>query len=239
MIHYHGTPVGGVASQVPRFLAGRNALVSYFNPADIGVAREVCSSYVIDNGAFSAWRSGKPITEWSGYYRFLELYLRDPSCRWAVIPDVIDGTEDDNDRLIREWPFGNMGIPVWHMHESLDRLLFLSISYRTVAIGSSGQFSSPGSRTWWVRMDLAMRVLCNSDGKPSVKIHGMRMLDPRIFSKLPFASADSTNACRNASRKAKQCRCSRVQGAAVIADRIEAVQSALTYKFMTPLETQI
>jgi hypothetical protein len=28
-------------------------------------------------------------------------------------------------------------------------------------------------------------------------MHGLRMLDPKVFSRLPFASADSTNIARN------------------------------------------
>jgi hypothetical protein len=34
-------------------------------------------------------------------------------------------------------------------------------------------------------------------GRPACKLHGLRMLDPAIFTKLPFSSADSTNIGRN------------------------------------------
>jgi hypothetical protein len=43
----------------------------------------------------------------------------------------------------------------------------------------------------------AMDVICDKFGRPCTKIHGLRMLDPKIFSKFPFASADSTNIGRN------------------------------------------
>lgn len=42
-----------------------------------------------------------------------------------------------------------------------------------------------------------MEVCCDSDGLPLVKLHGLRMLDTGIFSRVPLASADSTNVARN------------------------------------------
>ena len=43
----------------------------------------------------------------------------------------------------------------------------------------------------------AMDILTDEAGRPIVKLHGLRMLDPTIFSHLPLASADSTNVGRN------------------------------------------
>jgi hypothetical protein len=46
-------------------------------------------------------------------------------------------------------------------------------------------------------MGQAMSVVCNDAGEPLVRLHGLRMLNPDIFTRLPFASADSTNIGRN------------------------------------------
>jgi len=43
----------------------------------------------------------------------------------------------------------------------------------------------------------AMDAICDADGFPVCKLHGLRMLDPEIFSRLPLSSADSTNIGRN------------------------------------------
>jgi hypothetical protein len=43
----------------------------------------------------------------------------------------------------------------------------------------------------------AMDVICDRSGRPCAKIHGLRMLDPAVFSRFPFASADSTNIGQN------------------------------------------
>lgn len=66
MIHYHGTPAGGTRDDAARFLRGRHALVPWVRDEDIGTVAEVCQSFMLDNGAFSAWKSGEPITDWGG-----------------------------------------------------------------------------------------------------------------------------------------------------------------------------
>ena len=226
MIHFHGTPCGGKREDVARFLSGRHALIPFGRSEDIGTASEVCQSFVLDNGAFSAWRSGHPVKDWSGYYGFVEEWMKHPSFAWAIIPDVIDGTESDNDDLLTEWPFEECGVPVWHLHESTERLNRLSVAYPLIALGSSGEFADPGTRKWWERMGEAMEVVCDENGRPRTKLHGLRMLDPEIFQYLPLTSADSTNAAMNGSRTAKRAMCNTLTGMTIIADRIEKHQSA-------------
>lgn len=198
MIHYHGTPVSGPQTVALAAIAGGHAFVSFSDRSQAGVAAAVCQSFALDNGAFGAWRSGNPITDWRPYYEWAAAMSRHPACDFAIIPDVIDGTEADNDALLTEWPLPRWaGVPVWHLHESLDRLQRLAADWPRVALGSSGEFARPGTANWWSRMDAAMRAVCDRDGRPMVKLHGLRMLDPSIFSRLPLASADSTNIARN------------------------------------------
>lgn len=231
MIHYHGTPCGATREDVSRFLARRHALISFFRPEDIGTAAEVCQSFCIDNGAFSAWKSGHSVNDWSAYYEWLGLWINHPACDWAIIPDVIGGTEGENDRLIDQWQLGrHKGVPVWHMHESLDRLDRLC-EWPRVALGSSGEFSEVGDRRWWDRMADAMDVCCRN-GTPRTKLHGLRMLDPAVFHRLPLASADSTNAVRNSSnlrRFGQYVPPNASTRMSIIAERIESHQASATW----------
>jgi len=217
-----------------RFLKGRDALISFFRPDDIAIAAEVCRTFVIDNGAFSAWRSGNPVEDWFPYYQFVEHWSRNPRFQWALIPDVIDGTEEENDDLLAEWPFDHFGVPVWHLHESLDRLERLVQTWPIVAFGSSGEWRTPGTEEWFERMVEAMQVACDDDGYRRTALHGLRMLDPEIFSKFPFSSADSTNVAVNGQRKAKQVGCSTLLGQLILAERIESQQSAERWKPRIP-----
>lgn len=241
MIHYHGTPIGGSRQDAARFLAGRHALVPFPRQDDIGIVAEVCQSFVFDNGAFTVWRQGGQL-DVDGYVAWVEQWHRHPGFDWALIPDVIEGSEAENDQLIAVWPPHLAGVPVWHLHESLGRLDTLSRAWRTVAFGSSGQWASPGTDAWWKRMSAAMATICDSHGRPRCRLHGLRMLDPAIFSRLPFASADSTNAAVNGgsiSRFGMYAPPTAGQRASVIADRIEAHNSAAIWRPDDQLEMAI
>jgi hypothetical protein len=179
-------------------LQAGHGFVSFAHPDQLSIAVEVCQSFAIDNGAFSAWKSGNPIKDWTGFYDWALQVKKIPSCDFAVIPDVIDGNEADNDALLKDCPLPAwFGAPVWHMHESLERLEQLANTYVRVCIGSSGEFATVGTSAWWTKMGQAMRLLCDDLGRPCCKLHGLRMLDPAILIKLPFSSADSTNIARN------------------------------------------
>lgn len=197
MIHYHGLPITPQTAAAVALNAG-HAFVSFAHADQLGVAIALCQSFAVDNGAFSAWKAGRPVKDWAGYYEWAANCLRVPSCDFAVIPDVIDGDEDANDALLDEWPLPIwFGAPVWHMHESLERLKRLVFSYPRVCIGSSGSYATVGNDLWWSRIVEAMLVMCDAEGRPMCKIHGLRMLNPKVFSRIPFASADSTNIGRN------------------------------------------
>lgn len=197
MIHYHGLPITPATAANKAVEAG-HAFVSFAHADQLCVAVEVCQSFAVDNGAFSAWRAGRPVRDWSDYYGWAAACKLVPACDFAVVPDVIDGNEADNDALLSEWPMPRwFGAPVWHMHESLDRLERLASAWPRVCIGSSGEFATIGTQAWWGQIARAMRVVCNDDGQPLVKLHGLRMLNPEVFTRLPFASADSTNIGRN------------------------------------------
>lgn len=228
MIHYHGTPIGGTRAGVAEFLFGRDALVPYPRPEDMPVACECCRSVIIDNGAFSVWKQGGTL-DVAGYMRFVEEWYRHPSVMWSIIPDVIEGTEHDNDAMLADWPKSIPGVPVWHYHESLERLERLSHEWHTVALGSSGQYATVGNRAWKERTREAMSVLCNESGRPRCKLHGLRMLSAKVLKMLPLTSADSTNVARNGDRVFAAP--TRTQRMAVNAARIEAVQSASHYRF--------
>ena len=231
MIHYHGTPIGGEkGSNKAMFYNGRHLCVSYRRPDDLDIICEVASSYFVDNGAFSFWRGGeKP--DWDAYMEWLGALPRHPD--FYIVPDTIDGTEEDNRHLLFRYGRAHGACPVYHMHESLEYLDMLVRQFPLVALGSSGKWSTPGTPDWWNRMAEMMDVICDTNGKPRTRIHGLRMLNPEIFSRIPFHSCDSTNAARNNNQKDRfgvYLPPTAAGRASVIADRIEAWNSAATWK---------
>lgn len=239
MTPYHGTPSGGKRLDSAQWLMGRHALVPFPRQDDMGIVAEVCKSFVFDNGAFSVWKRGE-VMDVPGYIAWCDKWHRHPGFDWALIPDVIMGSETENDALLADWPRHIEGVPVWHLHESLTRLDQLVSEWRTVAFGSSGQWATPGTSDWWSRIAEAMDVACDELGRPRARLHGLRMLDPKIFTNLPFASADSTNAAMNSGSKDRfgmYVPATTGQCAAVIADRIEINQSAATWdRSLAPIQ---
>ena len=120
MIHYHGIPITPDSVCISA-IKGGHAFVSHRYAAQLGLVVDVCQSFAVDNGAFSAWKSGNPVTDWRRYYEWVAKLQRFPIFDFAVIPDVIDGDEEANDKLLDEWCWrdhGNcksVGAPVWHM----------------------------------------------------------------------------------------------------------------------------
>ncbi|MBK8639898.1 MAG: hypothetical protein IPN92_17080 [Chromatiaceae bacterium] len=231
MIHYHGTPFGSTRQDTARFLAGRHALVPYPRQDDMGIVAAVCQSFAFDNGAFTIWKQGGAL-DTRGYLEWVKAWCQHPGFEWALIPDIIEGSEEENDALVEEFQAEGgawYGVPVWHLHESIGRLERLCCDWPRVALGSSGQWATPGTKPWWNRISAAMDAITDEQGRPITKLHGLRIMDPRIFTRLPLASADSTNAAVNSgsiSRFGCYLPPTSAQRGAVIADRIEAENSA-------------
>lgn len=196
MICFHGTPINPERAAYPA-LRGRHAMVSFANAEQAALAFEVCASVALDNGAFSLWQSGAAVDE-EAYLRWLEQWRHHPAFAWCIIPDIIDGDESANRAACERWPLDRaISVPVWHLHESLDYLKWLVAGWPRVALGSSGEYATPGTDAWWVRMGEAMRAATDASGRPLVKFHGLRMMDPTLFSHLPLSSVDSCNIARN------------------------------------------
>lgn len=221
IIHFHGTPITP-KDQLLR-MAGRHFCVSYFRPDNLETCLKIGQSVMFDNGAFSAKTRGQAL-DVPGYYAWLEPMLAHP--HWAVIPDVIDGTEDEQRKLRWAWrqrfPLQmQLGAPVWHLGLSLDYLLEICDAYERVCFGSSGQYWEVGSPAWAGRMDEAFNYLHQHRARLPW-VHGLRMLS-QVRGGWPLASADSTNVGRNFKDQAPGC-------AECLASRIDAEQPVLRWK---------
>lgn len=194
MIHYHGGPITPETCAY-RVWRGRHAFVSFGRPDQIELAASVCQSFGLDNGAFTFWKQGSA-PDWDGYYGWCGKWLAHPACDWAVIPDVIEGAENENDALISAWPFGHRGVPVWHLNESPERLQRLAGEWPRVALGSAAEWDVSAPSKCLERLYDVLPVICRA-GQPITKLHGLRMLSHHIITAMPLASADSTNVARN------------------------------------------
>jgi hypothetical protein len=148
---------------------------------------------MLDNGAFSEWKRGRS-SNWPEYYLWAEEWMNYPTT-WAVIPDVIDGTDQQQNDLIAQWPFGIRGAPVWHMNESIARVLSLCDRWPRVCIGSTAIYATILSDSWQRRMDETFNEIAKRH-HPLPWIHMLRGMDCS-GRRWPFASVDSTDIARN------------------------------------------
>ena len=230
MIHYHGSPITPATAAI-RAYKSRHAFISFWSPEQITLAAEICQSFALDNGAFAAWKSGNAIKDWEPYYKWVANWRRHPGFDFAVVPDVIGGTEQQNDSLAAKWPFEqHEGAVVWHTNESTGRFAELCRKYSRVAIGSSGEYDVSNPTKFLDRMYEVLPYAVDRQGYPRAKLHGLRMLNPKIFSKLPLSSADSTNTAQNigidSKWKGTYQPASKETRAQVIVERIESVNGA-------------
>lgn len=196
VIHYHGGPITPDSCAMKAW-AGRHAFISYAAPQQMTLAAEVCQSFALDNGAFTFWKQGRGV-DWGGFYSWVGKWRFHPGFDFAVVPDVIEGTEAENDALLEEWPYPrHQGAAVWHINESIRRLVRLAEQWPRVCIGSSGDYDVTKPVAFLKRANEALSAIVNEDGQPLCKVHGLRMLNPKLFVELPLSSADSTNVARN------------------------------------------
>lgn len=148
-MHYHGTPLSPRAELFK--LAGKHFCVPFADPRDADWCLANAQSVMWDSGAFTAHTQGKQV-DWQKYYAWLEPRLGHP--HWAIVPDVIDGTIDDQKAMVAQWPHGIMlGAPVWHMGLEVSYLLDLVQVWPRVCFGSSRQYWQVGSDLWSRRTD--------------------------------------------------------------------------------------
>lgn len=229
MIHYHGGPITPLAVANAAW-TGRHAFISFERPDQIAFAAEICQSFAIDNGAFSHWKKGHGAIDVDAYREFVGEWCRHPGFDWCLIPDVVDGDERANDAMIDRWigvtsrlrgPVLQNSVPVWHLHESLERLCKLCRDFGRVALGSSGQWADVGTANWWQRMSEVLGAICDERGRPPCKLHGLRMLNPTVCSHVPLSSADSTNVAQNHARERQLYHLTPAMAGLKIVDRIE------------------
>lgn len=191
MIHYHGTPLTPRAELYK--MAGKHFCVSFANPQDADVCMQIGQSVMWDNGAFTAYTQNRKFDR-NAFYKWVEPRLGHP--HWAVIPDVIDGSVEEQRKGLKDWPFPmEFGAPVWHLGLPTDYLLELTDKYSKVCFGSSGQYWQVGSPSWEKRCDEAFNSLLRSRTQIPW-IHMLRGL-AQTGKRWPFASADSVNVARN------------------------------------------
>lgn len=195
-IHYHGTPLSPIEELLT--VAGKHFCVSHARPEDVARCHMIGQTVMLDNGAFSKWKSKKE-TNWPKFYAWCDKWLDCPST-WAVPPDIIGAPSQMQDGLLNEWPHGKrQAAPVWHMDEPEYRLLRLcEEGWLRVCIGSTDVYEVVLSGVWEKKMDDTFNLLKKTFGRvpPIHMLRGMQCSGKRW----PFFSVNSTDVAQNHNR---------------------------------------
>lgn len=163
---------------------------------------------IIDNGAFSLHKQGISTRDedyLADFEEWAQAILDRCPQAVAVVPDVIDGTEQENTELLALWQLDPArSMPIWHLHESFDYLRYLlDGGWEHLGFGSSGQYWKPGTPEWHARVKEAFDVIDawereENAGHVRPRIHMMRAQS--LAHLYDFDSSDSTNVAVNHNR---------------------------------------
>lgn len=242
-----GTPI--TPKKLLPSLAGSSFCVSFADPRQAEDCVRLVGEeeiLVLDNGAFSIWRSGQGAIDRQAFWTWAnDIQARSPQAV-AVIPDVIGGSEDENlaelSWAVREGlaAFDERVMSIWHMDDPLEFLALQARLFNFVGIGSCADFDvQRNRRAYMKRIQEASDVIDQVEREYNRRpwVHLMRGLG--VFADLTrFESADSTNVARNHSRYRDshgddrvRFMAERIRGqvdAAVEKAEIEAVESSIS-----------
>jgi hypothetical protein len=207
----HGTPL--TPKRLLPQLRGGSFCVSYMHPDQLDECINLVGEdqiLILDNGAFTAWKKGITLDAawWDGFYAWANEAMDRCPQAVAVIPDVINGSENENMQLIAECVHGEKlnyperAMAIWHMNESLEQLEKLYRLFNFVGFGSCQEYdiarNGPQS-DYYQRMEEVWANMAFWDlkyGKEAAPwIHMMRGLG--VLHKIGFDSADSCNLALN------------------------------------------
>jgi hypothetical protein len=214
----HGTPI--TPNTLLDQLHGASFCVSYWVSTQLRRIIPLLapdSVLLLDNGAFSVWqenlrRRRRGLSDivmndayWTGFYSWALPIIDKVPQAILIIPDVIDGSVEENIRLVSTTPVEiprDRTMPVWHLHEPFSYLEWLMSDFGNIAFGSSGPFAQVGTPIWEGRIAETlsfMETICADDSNAQFmpRTHMMRGLGLLRRESHPFSTADSTNIARN------------------------------------------
>lgn len=201
---YHGTPI--TPEEVLTTLKGKAFCLTYYYRSKFNLANMLAigSLIMVDWGIYPAWKAGVELGEdyRRAYYEWVDPILDSP-CAWAVIPDLIGEPSQILDALIKEWPHGDRGAPVFHfdaqMSHSPDRLLRLLDEWPRVCIGWAEKDLPILGDDHQRQLDRLWNEIEKRHGRRTPTVHHFRGTQ-LARQRWPFATLDSTDVARNHNR---------------------------------------
>jgi hypothetical protein len=206
----HGLPI--TPKHLLEQLAGESFCVSFAAPAQLERAIELVDPegmLMLDNGAFSTWRSGRGRVDREAFFSWANDAQARCPVAVAVIPDVIEGSENENWLEAAYAVRGELSafperlMFVWHMNDSIEQLVRASRLFNFVAIGSCAEYDIQKNRKAFLarlrHASAAIDYVEQAYGRRPW-IHLMRA-NGVIAETIRFDSSDSSNIARKMAAK--------------------------------------
>jgi hypothetical protein len=158
------------------------------NPDRVAIMRRDGARVFLDSGAFSAFTLGKQID--------LDAYCNYIKANADIIdfPSVLDGIGDPLLTYQNQWAMEQRGVrplPCFHWGEDERYLEHYVSNYDFITLGGMVPHSTEENRLWLDR--IWSRHLCDSSGKPKLKVHGFGMTSIPLMTRYPWFSVDSSS----------------------------------------------
>lgn len=140
--------------------------------------------WVLDSGAFSAWKSGKKIDLQEYIDTCHKLLETDPTLTEVFSLDVIGDWEGTARNTEEMWRQGIPAIPAFHYGEPEEALIDMAKTYPKIALGGIVGLGRKEKKRWIGQ--------CFARVWPK-KIHGFGVTAEDILMSFPFHSVDATN----------------------------------------------
>jgi hypothetical protein len=192
-------------------LEGRHLLVTY---AEAGQMRLLdagwdCPGWLVDSGAFTTWRLGRPVALAAYIDALLRLEERAANGaialdgyialdaipgapgRMPTLEEAMRATETSMANLATMQAAGLNPIPIFHEGEPLEVLdMLVGQRHHVIALGATASRGQARVLDW---------LLPIFETYPNQRFHGLGMTQAKLLASLPFDSVDSTswlNPCR-------------------------------------------
>lgn len=156
---------------------------------------------IIDSGAYTAWRLGKPVVL-EEYCEFLRANAQYAAHYVALDeinpedPEAAARVSFDNYLKMRRMGFDPM--PVFHMRESMDWLhRLIDAGAKHIGLAAHVIINKGESQDWY---NLVMAHCVDGDGRPLVRLHALGEGREEVLRRFPWFSADSTSWIYSAQR---------------------------------------
>lgn len=145
--------------------------------------------FMLDSGAYSAYTKGVKI-DIDDYCDFIKKY--ENIIDHYIVLDVIGNAQKTLEAQNYMESKGLSPLPVFHQGESWDYLEHYVEKYDYICISPLSYSAGGGNMISWLDTCFADHI-CNSDGYPKCKVHGLGLTIVKMMLRYPWYSVDSSS----------------------------------------------